>query len=261
MSMKIHQLSVADALASVQATEQGLSPAQVQRRQREFGLNRMAHARRRSWLRALLKEFVHFFSIVLWLAALLAFIAEWKSPGQGMARLGYALIAVILVSGLFSFWQEYRIGKALSALRRLLPQQAQVLRDGSVLRVATEALVPGDIVLFTEARTDPLRRTRRPIRPSPLSLRSVAWRAVRRRSGRTATPAEAPSPANPVANISPTFPPLLGPPLALQRQKNRPVSASPLLSWTDLRRPPTSPLSRRASGPTSLDNRHLLARS
>ena len=102
MSMKIHQLSVADALASVQATEQGLSPAQVQRRQREFGLNRMAHARRRSWLRALLKEFVHFFSIVLWLAALLAFIAEWKSPGQGMARLGYALIAVILVSGVFS---------------------------------------------------------------------------------------------------------------------------------------------------------------
>ena len=88
-----------------------------------------------------------------------------------------------------------------------------------------------------QARTDPLRRTRRPIRPSPLSLRSVAWRAVRRRSGRTATPAEAPSPANPVANISPTFPPLLGPPLALQRQKNRPVSASPLLSWTDLRRP------------------------
>jgi sodium/potassium-transporting ATPase subunit alpha len=150
MSMKIHQLSVADALVSVQATEQGLSPAQVQHRQREFGLNRMAHARRRSWLRALLKEFVHFFSIVLWLAALLAFIAEWKSPGQGMARLGYALILVILVSGLFSFWQEYRAERALSALRRLLPQQAQVLRDGSVLRVATEALVPGDIVLFAE---------------------------------------------------------------------------------------------------------------
>jgi sodium/potassium-transporting ATPase subunit alpha len=57
----------------------------------------------------LLKEFVHFFSLILWVAAGLAFLAEWSAPGQGMAKIGYAIVAVILVSGVFSFWQDYRV--------------------------------------------------------------------------------------------------------------------------------------------------------
>jgi sodium/potassium-transporting ATPase subunit alpha len=35
-----------------------------------------------------------------------------------MARIGYAVIAVILVSGVFSFWQEYRIEQTLAALQK-----------------------------------------------------------------------------------------------------------------------------------------------
>ena len=42
------------------------------------------------------------------MAAGLAFFAEWGAPGQGMARIGFAIIAVIVLSGLFSFWQEQR---------------------------------------------------------------------------------------------------------------------------------------------------------
>jgi calcium-translocating P-type ATPase len=63
-----------------------------------------------------------------------------------MAKVGYAIVTVILVSGLFSFWQEYRVEQTLAALRKLLPQQAQVLREGKVARVPAEQLVPGDIV-------------------------------------------------------------------------------------------------------------------
>ena len=63
-----------------------------------------------------------------------------------MAKVGYAIVTVILVSGLFSFWQEYRVEQTLAALRKLLPQQAQVLREGKVTRVPAEQLVPGDIV-------------------------------------------------------------------------------------------------------------------
>jgi len=50
------------------------------------------------------------------------------------------------VSGLFSFWQEYRVERTLAALRRLLPQQVQVLREGKTSLVPAEQLVPGDIV-------------------------------------------------------------------------------------------------------------------
>jgi sodium/potassium-transporting ATPase subunit alpha len=95
-----------------------------------------------------LKQFTHLFAVILWVAAALAFFAEWSAPGQGMAKVGYAIVVVILVSGVFSFWQEYRAEQTLAALRRFLPQQADVLRDDTVVQLPIEQLVPGDIVLL-----------------------------------------------------------------------------------------------------------------
>jgi sodium/potassium-transporting ATPase subunit alpha len=144
--MKIHQLSASDAIASLQSAATGLSGAEAARRLREYGRNEVAQiARRPLWLR-FIGEFTNFFSLILWVAAALAFFAEWSDPGQDMAKVGYAIIIVILVSGVFSFWQEYRVEQTLAALRKLLPQQAQVLREGKAIRVSAEQLVPGDVV-------------------------------------------------------------------------------------------------------------------
>ena len=124
----------------------GLTHAEVERRLHEFGRNTVEQlARGAVWLR-FIKEFTTFFSLILWLAAGLAFFAAWSEPGQDMAKVGYAIVTVIVLSGLFSFWQEYRVEQTLAALRRLLPQQAQVLREGQVIRVPAEQLVPGDIL-------------------------------------------------------------------------------------------------------------------
>jgi sodium/potassium-transporting ATPase subunit alpha len=51
-----------------------------------------------------------------------------------MARLGVAIVAVILVNGVFSFWQEYRAERAVAALRQLLPQKVRALRGGEIAR-------------------------------------------------------------------------------------------------------------------------------
>lgn len=145
-SMRIGQLSPLDAVASLKSTAAGLSRAEVERRLHEYGRNEVEKvARRPLWLR-LIKEFTTFFSLILWVAAGLAFFTEWSDPTQDMAKVGYAIVTVILVSGLFSFWQQNRVEQTLAALRKLLPQQAQVLRDGKVTRVPAEQLVPGDIV-------------------------------------------------------------------------------------------------------------------
>jgi sodium/potassium-transporting ATPase subunit alpha len=153
--MKIQQLSAHEAIASVHSAPQGLSLAEAERRLRELGPNLVPEvAREPPWLR-LLKEFVHFFSVILWVAAGLAFVAEWSAPGQGMAKIGYAIMAVILVSGVFSFWQEYRVEQTLAVLRKLLPQQVKVLRDGKVIQGSAEQLVPGDIVLLEQGDNIP----------------------------------------------------------------------------------------------------------
>ena len=148
--MKIHQLSSVDAIASLKSTLSGLSHAEAERRLQEYGSNEVEKVIRKPlWLR-LIKEFATFFSLILWIAAGLAFFAEWSDPGQDMAKVGYAIVIVILVSGIFSFWQEYRIEKTLVALRKLLPQQAQVVREGEVSRVPAEQLVPGDIIYLEQ---------------------------------------------------------------------------------------------------------------
>jgi sodium/potassium-transporting ATPase subunit alpha len=98
----------------------------------------------------LLREFVQFFSVILWVAAALAFVTEWSAPDQGMSRIGYALIGVILITGISTFWQECRIERTLDALEKLLPRQVSLLRGGSVLRLAAEQVVPGDIFLLEQ---------------------------------------------------------------------------------------------------------------
>ena len=103
----------------------------------------------------LLREFTRFFSVILWCAAGLAFLAEWFDPTQGMARIGYAIIAVILISGVFSFWQEYRIEQTLAALQRLLPQQVSALRDGTIVQLSAEQIVIGDIILLEAGNNVP----------------------------------------------------------------------------------------------------------
>jgi magnesium-transporting ATPase (P-type) len=99
----IHRLSVADALERLGSSADGLAAPEAERRQRDCGPNRIEKIARVPAILRLLREFVQFFSVILWIAAALAFVAEWSAPGQGMARIGYALIGVILVSGSFSF--------------------------------------------------------------------------------------------------------------------------------------------------------------
>jgi sodium/potassium-transporting ATPase subunit alpha len=155
MSVRIHQLSALDAVASLKSAATGLSRAEVERRLHEFGLNEVQKvAGEPLWLR-LVKEFITFFSLLLWVAAGLAFFAEWSEPGEGMAKVGDAIVIVILVSGLFSFWQEYRVEQTLAALRKLLPQQAAVLRERKIIRVPAAQLVPGDIVQLEQGDNIP----------------------------------------------------------------------------------------------------------
>jgi len=153
--MKIHQLSVNEALSSLASSRDGLSGDEALRRLAEYGPNRVEEIRRESVLIRLIKEFTHLFAVILWVAAALAFFAEWSDPGQGMAKVGYALVAVIIISGLFSFWQEHRVERTLAALRQLLPPKVEVLRSGKATLMPAEQLVPGDLVIFEQGASVP----------------------------------------------------------------------------------------------------------
>jgi len=148
--MHIQSLTAEQSLASLHTSALGLTQAEVQRRLAEFGRNHVEEVGREPLLLRFAREFTHFFAIILWLGAALAFLAEYFEPGQGMVRLGVAIVGVILINGVFSFWQEYRAERAVAALRQLLPQQVVVLRGGEIVERLASELVPGDIVLLEE---------------------------------------------------------------------------------------------------------------
>ncbi|OGA27914.1 MAG: ATPase [Betaproteobacteria bacterium RIFCSPLOWO2_02_FULL_68_150] len=148
--MRITRISAEDALASLRSGRAGLSAAEAQRRLAEYGANRLETPERTPLALRFARQFTHFFALILWAAAGLALVAEWHSPGQGMAALGVAVVGVIAVNGVFSFWQEYRAERAISALQRLLPRQVSALRDAGAVRLAIELLVPGDVILVEE---------------------------------------------------------------------------------------------------------------
>jgi sodium/potassium-transporting ATPase subunit alpha len=149
-----HLHTIESLYAHLYSSAQGLSQAEAIKRLKRYGPNQLEEITEQAFvaglpfLKSLLKEFTHFFALILWLAAALAFIAEWKDPGQGMATLGYAVLGVILINGLFAFWQEYRAEKALAALRNLLPHHTTALRDGRAVQLPVAELVPGDVVLL-----------------------------------------------------------------------------------------------------------------
>ncbi len=135
-------------LASLGSSPEGLSPAEAERRLARYGRNELARTPRKSLAARFLGCFAHGFALLLWAAAGLARLAHLGDPSAGMDTLAAAIVAVILVNGLFAFIQEYRAERMLAALAGLLPGCARLLRGGRALQAPLECLVPGDVILL-----------------------------------------------------------------------------------------------------------------
>ncbi|MDA8241811.1 MAG: cation-transporting P-type ATPase [Nitrospiraceae bacterium] len=148
--MKINSLSREDALRQLVSSENGLSDAEAAKRLSENGFNEISAVARTPLFMRFLGQFTHFLAILLWIGAGLSFLSAYLHPGEGMSRLGFAIIGVIFINAIFTFIQEYRAEKALEALKKLLPFCARIVREGRENSVHSREVVPGDIILLAE---------------------------------------------------------------------------------------------------------------
>ena len=102
---RIRTQSIDHVLAELGSGKGGLSSQEAAARQQKSGKNLIESAKKRSPLLAFLSNFTHLMAILLWVAGAIAFFA-------GMPELGVAVWLVNVINGCFSFWQEYRAGKA-----------------------------------------------------------------------------------------------------------------------------------------------------
>ena len=121
----------------------GLTVAEAAARLARDGPNRIPSPPGPSRLRRLAAQFVHFFALLLWAAAALAFVAD-------LPQLGVAIAVVVIINGVFAHIQESRAERAAQALQDLLPRRATVRRDGRDIEIDAAALVLGDLVVLAE---------------------------------------------------------------------------------------------------------------
>ena len=121
----------------------GLSSVEAAARLAEYGPNELPRPVRRPLVLRFADQLTHFMALLLWIGGLLAFLS--RTP-----ELGWAIWAVIVINGAFSFWQEYRAERALDELGRMLPPLVRVRRDGELRVLPARELVPGDVIELEE---------------------------------------------------------------------------------------------------------------
>ncbi len=145
-----HLVSADELCSRLASTPRGLSREEAGTRLAHEGPNILSEARRAPLLSRFGRHLVHRFALLLWAGAGLAFLGERFSPGEGMALIAAALVAVVLINGAFSFWQELRVERAMAAFREMLARRARVLRSGVETEIDVAGVVVGDILVVRE---------------------------------------------------------------------------------------------------------------
>jgi P-type Ca2+ transporter type 2C len=135
--------------ALVSDAARGLSPSEAQHRLQQYGPNRLKSAPETPWWKRLLEQFQNFLVIILLVATVISVI-EWLLQDPRESALPYeaiVILAIVILNAMLGFIQESRAEKSVRALMALAAPESTVIRDGDRQRIATQDIVPGDIVL------------------------------------------------------------------------------------------------------------------
>jgi Ca2+-transporting ATPase len=119
----------------------GLTAAEVASRRARYGPNRFAEAAREPRWQAFVRQYRDPMQIVL----LAAGVVSLFIPNQFMT--GVVLIGLTLLNAFLGLNQEGKAEASVAALQKMMVVKARVRRDGEVVSVPMEELVPGDIVM------------------------------------------------------------------------------------------------------------------
>jgi magnesium-transporting ATPase (P-type) len=140
-----------DQLCSeIGTTPAGLTTSEAKNKLLTYGPNILPEAQKLSLSRKAAMQLRNLFNVLLIYAAALSFITGWIMTDFGSYAMGLIIILVVIISILFSLFQEYRAEQAIEALHKLVPKDIKVRRDGRVVQLPTSQLVPGDVIEMEE---------------------------------------------------------------------------------------------------------------
>ena len=137
-----HTLAVSDALQREEVDPtRGLSPAEAGTRLQQFGPNAFAPAKKQAGYIQFLNQYRDPMQVVLLVAAIISIvITQWSTA--------LLLIVLTLFNAFLALRQEGKAEASVAALQKMLIVRARVRRNGQVIELPAEEIVPGDIVVL-----------------------------------------------------------------------------------------------------------------
>ena len=125
----------------------GLSSEEVENRKNKHGPNKLEEKKKESLFIRFIKEFQDFMIIILLIAAVVsAGISYFQGENDYIDSI--IIVAIVVLNAIMGLVQEAKAEKSLEALKNMSAPVAKVRRNGRILTIKTEEVVPGDIVLL-----------------------------------------------------------------------------------------------------------------
>lgn len=139
--------------------EDGLTAEQAQRNLEKYGPNKLEEAKKVPFIIKLLKQFMEPMVIVLLVAAVISFVIFLINIGMGKQSDEWidciVILAIVIINALIGAIQEQKAEQSLEALKKLSTPVCTVKRDGKLVSIKAEEVVPGDLVILEEGNIIP----------------------------------------------------------------------------------------------------------
>ena len=153
LELDVHKISVIELCQRLGTNvESGLTDAQAQTNLERDGPNVLRPPPTTpEWVKFCQNLFGGF-AMLLWLGAILCFLAysiqasSQENPPDDNLYLGLVLTGVVVVTGIFSYYQESKSSKIMESFKNMVPQYALCVRGGQKIEIKAENLTMGDIV-------------------------------------------------------------------------------------------------------------------
>ncbi len=136
-----------DALfTELQSADTGLTAEQVEEKHDEFGRNVITTGRKNTMLRRLRGAVINPFNIVLLIIAVITLFTDVIYSSHPEFMTVGIILSLVIISSLVAFVQNERSNAAAEGLSKMISNKADVWRDGRLVEITMDEVVPGDVV-------------------------------------------------------------------------------------------------------------------
>ena len=147
MNERQYTLSAQQVLDQQQTTAEGLSTAEAERRREKYGPNKLKEAQKPTLLQRFIAQLKDPMLIILIAAAAVSALTGMLAGESEWAEV-IIILAVVLLNAVLGVIQESKAEAAIEALQTMTAATCKVMREGKMVLLHSDELVPGDIVLL-----------------------------------------------------------------------------------------------------------------